>query len=158
MYFSFKWSNFKRLIIQFMEIHSALTVFFNSLIWLFIFSYCCLWSISSCRLLTKSQCQSFKKNKKNRPIIRAKPLNFCIIILEKWVEMLQPLAPMCPWLFLSCSYHPWVLLTLLIFPSHASVFQMYLCSWVFFVSEKFIPWHFYLDIRVHPVCQKQHLA
>lgn len=72
--------------------------------------------------------------------------------------MLQPLAPMCPRLFLLCSYLPRVLLTLPIFPSHASVFQMYLCSWDFFVSEKFIPWHFYLDIRVHRVCQKQHLA
>lgn len=29
---------------------------------------------------------------------------------------------------------------------------------IFFVSEKFIPWHFYLDIRAHRVCQKQHLA
>lgn len=36
--------------------------------------------------------------------------------------------------------------------------SLFLRFFFFFVLEKFIPWHLYLDIRVVPVRQKQHLA
>lgn len=113
----------------------------------------CLWCISCCCFATIGV-----RPRQPRHNIGAKPSNSCVIIQWKWVTMLETLAPMCPSLFFYSSYRPWVLLTLLIFPSQFFCFSTVSLFLRFFSFEKFITWHLYLGIRVHPVRQKQHLA